>query len=388
MVTTDGGATWSTLGNGLPRTVVHALALQRNSRILRAATFGRSVWDIYVPRAGASLQPTISAVVPASAKVGDAAFTLSVTGTNFTSGSVVRWNGQSRPTTFVDATHLTVKIPASDVAILGRAAVAVSNAIPGGGASNAVGFTIGGAPETNSKAAVSAANPLGGNNLASRSIATIYGVNLAPETAVADLAPPLPATLGGTTLTMLNGAQTVPLFFVSPGQINFQVPLITPVGASVLTITQGTQSISIPVQLVNYAPALFTANAQGSGQASATIANTSTLVAPEGAFPNSRPAKAGEFISIYCTGLGDVSNRPGLGSPSPSNPLASTLTKPVVTIGALGANVIFSGLAPGFVGLYQVNVQVPDGVAAGAAVPVVLTIGGVTSNMATIAVGQ
>jgi uncharacterized protein (TIGR03437 family) len=63
-----------------------------------------------------------------------------------------------------------------------------------------------------------------------------------------------------------------------------------------------------------------------------------------------------------------------------------TLTQPTVTIGGRNADVSFSGLAPGFVGLYQVNVKVPDGAAPGNAVPVVLTIGGATSNTATIAI--
>lgn len=385
MATTDGGATWSTLGNGLPRAVIHALALQRKSRILRAATFGRSVWDILVPMPGTSVQPAITTLAPNTATVGGGAFTLNVTGSNFTSGSVARWNGQKRPTTFVDSKHLTVQISAADIAAPDRIAVAVFNAATGGGASNSVGFLVGGPPQSNSKAVVSAANPLGGNTLALRSIATIYGVNLASKTAVADLAPPLPSTLGGTTLTMLSGTQTIPLFFVSPGQINFQVPFIT-TGGQTLTITQGVQSVSIPVQLVQYAPALFTTNAQGTGQASATIANSATVVAPVGSLADARPAKIGEYISIYCTGLGDVSNRPALGSPSPSSPIASTLTKPTVTFGSVPGNVIFSGLAPGFVGLYQVNVQVPDGAPTGPAVPVVLTIGGVTSNTATVAI--
>jgi uncharacterized protein (TIGR03437 family) len=195
----------------------------------------------------------------------------------------------------------------------------------------------------------------------------------------------LPVTLGGTTLTMLAGVQTVPLFFVSPTQINFQVPLIG-LGTQTLTVTQGVQSVSIPVRLVAYSPALFTANSQGTGQATTLIANTATLAAPTKDFPDARPAKIGEFISIYCTGLGDVTNRPGLGGPSPTNPLASTLVKPTVTIGGVPATVAFSGLAPGYVGLYQVNVQVPDTAPTGPAVPLVLTIGGVTSNTATIAV--
>jgi uncharacterized protein (TIGR03437 family) len=96
-------------------------------------------------------------------------------------------------------------------------------------------------------------------------------------------------------------------------------------------------------------------------------------------------ATAGQFISIYCTGLGPVSNQPATGMAALVSALSVTTTTPTVTIGGVAALVTFSGLAPGTVGLYQVNVQVPTGVSAGM-VPVILSIGGVTSNTVTIAV--
>ena len=95
---------------------------------------------------------------------------------------------------------------------------------------------------------------------------------------------------------------------------------------------------------------------------------------------------AGEFISIYCTGLGTVSNQPATGAAAQASPLSVTTTIPTVTIGGVAAQVGFSGLTPGAVGLYQVNVQVPAGARTGDAVPVILSIGGATSNAATIAV--
>jgi uncharacterized protein (TIGR03437 family) len=247
---------------------------------------------------------------------------------------------------------------------------------------------VGSAPETSSTAFVSAANPAGGSQLAPLSIASLYGKNFAGVTAAAG-APPLPFTMQGVTMTMSvpGGSAFVPLFFVSPGQINFQVPNFVASGPATvtLTITQGTQSTSVPVTVKPFSPSLFTTNAQGTGQASTVIAGTSTVAGPVNAVGASRPAKTGDFISIYCTGLGAVTNFPGAGNPAPSNQLSQTQQQPVVTIGGRPATVQFSGLAPGFVGLYQVNVQVPAGVA-GDAVPISLTIGGVTSNTATIAV--
>jgi uncharacterized protein (TIGR03437 family) len=103
-------------------------------------------------------------------------------------------------------------------------------------------------------------------------------------------------------------------------------------------------------------------------------------------FNGSRPAHAGEYVSLYCTGLGSVTNTPYESYPALSDPFSITDFTPTVTIGGAPATVVFSGLAPGFVGLYQVNVQVPTGLTGGNALPVVLTIDGVVSNTATIAV--
>ncbi|MFQ3660935.1 MAG: IPT/TIG domain-containing protein, partial [Chloroflexaceae bacterium] len=81
--------------------------------------------------------PTLSSLSPASATAGGAGFTLTVNGTGFVNGAVVRWNGANRPTTFVSATQLTATIPASDIATPGTASVTVFNPAPGGGLSEA-----------------------------------------------------------------------------------------------------------------------------------------------------------------------------------------------------------------------------------------------------------
>ena len=94
----------------------------------------------------------------------------------------------------------------------------------------------------------------------------------------------------------------------------------------------------------------------------------------------------GAYVSIFCTGLGAVTNQPATGAASPAVPLAFTVATPTVTIGGVVAGVSYSGLAPGLVGLYQVNAQVPADVSPGSAVPVFISIGGVQSNTVTIAV--
>jgi hypothetical protein len=86
--------------------------------------------------------PAITSLVPSTATAGGAAFNLTVKGSNFVNGSMVQWNGSSRTTTFVNSGQLTAAVTAADLALGGTAQVTVVNAAPGGGASNALTFTI------------------------------------------------------------------------------------------------------------------------------------------------------------------------------------------------------------------------------------------------------
>ena len=94
----------------------------------------------------------------------------------------------------------------------------------------------------------------------------------------------------------------------------------------------------------------------------------------------------GQAIALFCTGLGPVRISVGDGNPAPLTVVDATITTPTLTVGGVAATPSFSGLAPGFVGLYQVNFAVPAGAPSGNAVPVVLTTGGFVSNTATIAI--
>ena len=101
----------------------------------------------------------------------------------------------------------------------------------------------------------------------------------------------------------------------------------------------------------------------------------------------SKPAKAGDVIVLFANGLGPVNNQPASGELSPSDPskLATVRQLPTVTIGDLAASVQFAGLAPGFVGAYQVNIVVPAGVRSGSA-PLVITAGGISSPAFSLAI--
>jgi uncharacterized protein (TIGR03437 family) len=210
------------------------------------------------------------------------------------------------------------------------------------------------------------------------SIASVFGDFFLPAPLSATQSP-LPASLSGLSL-QFNFGPPAPLFFASGGQVNLQVPweLAFQSHVSLAATLNGQTGAAQAVNLAPDAPAIFTMNAQGSGQG-AILDQSNRLV------DASNPATPGSTVlQIFCTGLGPVSNQPPTGSPAPSSPLAYTAVIPTVTVGGVPADVSFSGLAPGYVGLYQVNAQVPAGVAPGSALPVAISMEGMASNTVTI----
>ena len=238
----------------------------------------------------------------------------------------------------------------------------------------------------------------GTNPLAPGTIAAIFGTNLTDGTSCLhfqgcdqSLDPAtnlLKTTLSGAQVTV-NGAP-VPIFYASPGQLGIQMPTdLIGTSATVQVSVNGNSSPAQTVAISPFAPGLFSINNQGTGQGAIQIANTKNFAAPPNSIPGSQtqPANPGvDFLTIYCTGLGQVSPPVPTGGLPGSSPPSTTVTTPQVTIGGAPATVSFSGLVPGNAGLYQVNVQVPDASQHGATVPVVLTIGGVRSNTVTVAV--
>ncbi len=201
---------------------------------------------------------------------------------------------------------------------------------------------------------------------------SIFGENLAPQVAVAE-ALPLPTELAGVTASL--GGSPLSLLFVSPGQINAIIPATAVVEVQQeLSIGGSTASLSV----VETTPGVFTVNQAGTGQG--------YVVTSRGVADAANPAEPGEVVVIYCAGLGPVSPAVDAGVAAPSDPL-SVATNPVtVEIGGLEAEVFFAGLTPGFAGLYQINAKVPEGVAVGNSVPVVIRSGSKSAPVVTMAV--
>ncbi len=205
--------------------------------------------------------------------------------------------------------------------------------------------------------------------LARGGIASAFGANLAPATTVAATVP-LPTRLAGTAVRV--DGVLAPLYFVAPGLVNFQVPTTAPLDGEVDVVVEndGAPSVARRVAVRSYAPSVFT---------HPTIADP-ILVHLDGSLvtPQS-PAVRGETLVVFATGVGDLNNPPRTNQPAPSSPLAESKIVPTVTIGGVAAPVLFSGLTPGFIGLVQINITVPDGVSSGN-LPFVVSYGSASSQ--------
>lgn len=222
------------------------------------------------------------------------------------------------------------------------------NAIPSGPAAisvgNGVSFTPGVSPGT---------------------IAAVYGSQLA-NTTMSAAGLPLPISLAGVSATV-NG-WPAPLFYVSPTQINFQVPFEVGAGPAVLGINNNGQVGGFSFTIAPASPGIVTVN---------------------GATAPSATAKQGGYATVYVTGTGDTNVQVPSGQAVAKNTPVSFLPMPLlpvtVTVGGVSAFVQFAGATPGVVGLTQINFAVPNSVAAGVQ-PVVVTVGGVASAPANITV--
>jgi uncharacterized protein (TIGR03437 family) len=233
------------------------------------------------------------------------------------------------------------------------------------------------APTLNSGGVVNGAS-FAGTALAPGSIASAFGTSLTTSIASAT-AVPLPNTLADAQL-LINGS-VVPLFYASPTQMNFQVPFIPTGSATFQVVSAGLNGSTVTANIAATAPGIFSIDSSGSGQGAVLNQDFSANNA-------SNPAAQGSVIQIYCTGLGAVTGNLAAGSPgATSAPFNTTVATPTVTIGGVNAAVQFSAVAPGFVGLYQVNAQVPAGVSGGA-VPLQVSSGGAASNTVTVAIAN
>lgn len=212
-------------------------------------------------------------------------------------------------------------------------------------------------------------------------ITTIFGTGLSAVRGVLGAETwPLPNQLLTTTVTV--GGVAAPLLAVANvngrEQINFQAPweIANPTSIPVIVINSSISSEVVHVTVHAAQPGIFTLD--GTNAVAVHGPNDKLVSAAS-------PAAKGEVIVFYATGLGSVRNQPANGRPASSAALSSTMLPVSVTIGGQDAHVMFSGLTPNYVGLYQINVTVPPNLVSGLQ-DVVVTVNDVASNTAKIGV--
>jgi uncharacterized protein (TIGR03437 family) len=210
-------------------------------------------------------------------------------------------------------------------------------------------------PQINAGGVVNAASLT--PKVAPGSLASIFGSNLAASAASAGS--PLTTSLGGTSVTI--GGYAAPLLYVSATQINCQVPFEVPAGspADVIVTNAGQTSNTVGVTVGDYAVGVFTYTRTSSAVDPVVTHANYQLVTP------ANPALPNEALIVYATGIGKLTDRPSTGALASSSPLATAWDEPTVTVGGSPAQVLFAGLAPDFVGLAQLNIQLPANVPAG-----------------------
>jgi uncharacterized protein (TIGR03437 family) len=321
-----------------------------------------------------------NSVAQATFTNGDAAANLVYSGAGATGGS---WQGTWMPVNTAAQMQMQVSARQGTLA----------------SASLSLSFTVTAADPNGPGAAgaiLNAASATGPQVVAPSSYVAIYGSQLAASGYGLATTTPFTSTLDDTQVFL--GGQPMPLYYASPTQINALVPQsLAPNTVLQLVIQHGsTRSAPIPIVITPYQPGIYSQNQAGTGQGSIEISGTALLAAP--ASPDSRPAVRGtDYVAIYCTGLGAVRGENGE-QPPPDGvaasypPLYKTIAPVTVTIGGVDAPVVFAGLTPTLVGLYQVDAQVPGGAAVGDSIPVIVSVtdpatGAVSqSNMVTIAV--
>ncbi len=200
-------------------------------------------------------------------------------------------------------------------------------------------------------------------------LVSIFGSGLA-DGSLGDTGVPLPPQLGSTSV-VLAGVE-LPLLYVSNTQVNVAIPFTIQTNTSQQLVVLRGNAVSVPVSLAVFAsePSILSASGSGSGQGLIFNAITGTRA------DTNAPAGTGDYLVIYALGLGAVTPNLAIGNGTPSSPYEYAVAPVTVTIGGIPATVLFAGLTPGYVGLYQVNVMMPGGVTPGSQVPVTVSVAG------------
>ena len=203
---------------------------------------------------------------------------------------------------------------------------------------------------------------------------SVFGNDLSPVN-IASQQIPLPTALGESCLTV-NGVG-VPMLFVSSRQINAQLPFNVDGNATMVLRTPGGVSDNLNLVIRSNAPSVFRSGVAGPDTGIPTVvrARNNELVTP------ANPIHPDDRITIYLTGMGRTSISVETGMPAPSDQLATVMVQPTVSLGSVSLPIVYAGLAPGLVGVYQIDAIVPfRGIPTGFDVPLSISQGGASTT--------
>jgi uncharacterized protein (TIGR03437 family) len=341
-----------------------------------------------------SAAPTIASVWPVNLPLNGPASWVTIIGTNFYSATLVKVQGVTGTLTpkVISASELSVQIPASLLTAPTTLRLIASNPAPGGDSTPSAGSSITVANPTAifTNGVVSAAS-YASDAVSPGELVTIFGTNIGPAT-------PAPmnitngyvdTTLSGVTATV--DGKNAPLVYASQNQVTLQVPYEATTGTNKNVVVNNGTAATAKVKINPTAPGIFTADGSGTGQAAALNYNSTTGLYTLNS--NTTPAKIGDTVILYLTGEGNYNaslltgamvTNTGFIIPATLSPLPQMSPLPMVTIGGVDASagVAYAGPMVGaMLGMLQINVTVPTGSATGVAVPIAVTIGGVSTQV-------
>lgn len=193
---------------------------------------------------------------------------------------------------------------------------------------------------------------------------------------------PYPTTLGGVRV-LVDGKES-PICYVDPArnQVNFLIPSGVEPGVRPVRIVSGGAEVNGSLRVMHSAPGIFVIDATVTPGRGAILNQNGTINSQE------NPARRGEVIQIYATGPGPLSAPIADGAASPQSPLVTTVSTPQVFVAGVSSRVQFSGMAPNFAGLWQVNAFVPEQGFISGRVPLKIFMDGVDSNEVSFFVAQ
>ncbi|HYM12499.1 MAG TPA: hypothetical protein VEU62_17310, partial [Bryobacterales bacterium] len=344
--------------------------------------------------------PTVTAIWPGIGQVGGPATTVTIFGTNFAAATVAKIAATTPvglKTTYYSPTAISAVIPAPQLVAGTDLTIYASNPAPGGDSTTTVAFTF----HQQVDAVVSAASYLSGG--APGDLVTLFGQNIGPPVpSLLSVAAGFVVTTTPSGFTVTVGASAgppivpgflAPIVYASQNQITVQIPyeVTLGLGQAIQVTNGGAVNASGTVDVAATAPGIFTLDSSGSGQAAA-LNHDGTLNS------GSNPEKIGKDVTLYLTGEGDyaVSINPRTGFVMTTAALAALWPAPLplplnppptVTIGGKAATVAYAGpFVGGMLGVLQLNVTIPAGITTGAAVPVVVTIGGADTHLQNVTI--